>query len=215
MRNSIDSMRWAAVVATAALAVPVHDRQAQPRAEFTALFDGTLSGWTVENTTADNFATLDGVLRVDGAPGWLKSMRQYADFDLLVEFRFLTENGDSGIFVRAQPDATFGPGWPSRSYQLQLLNPNIESRFPPVGAVFRHGMPAGETEFDPEVARRAFTGVGEWQTLELSVIGERLTAALNGVPLTSAGGIANATGYIGIQGETSALEFRRIEIRER
>jgi hypothetical protein len=206
-----------AVLAAAALlgAVPGGSARAQSADGYVPLFDGTLRGWTVENTSAGNFSILDGALHVDGPPGWLRSERQYADFELLVEFRFLTDNGDSGIFVRAQPNASFGPGWPSNSYQLQLLNPNIESRFPPLGAVFRHGTPAGETTFDVAVARRAFTGVGEWQTLIVAVIGDVLTAELNGVPLTQAANVVNQTGYIGIQGETSALEFRRIDIRER
>jgi hypothetical protein len=75
-------------------------------------------------------------------------------------------------------------------------------------------MPAGETAFDPAVARRAFTGVGEWQSLTLEVRGETLTAHLNGELVTRASGIGNQAGFIGVQGETSALEFRQIEIRE-
>jgi hypothetical protein len=181
---------------------------------FVALFDGTLGGWTVEGTTLGNFSIVDGALHVEGSAGWLKSARQYADFELLVEFRFLTDAGDSGIFVRAQPDGVFGRGWPNRSYQLQMLNPSVDSRFPPLGAVFRHGMPAGETQFDPAVARRTFTGIAEWQTLLLTVRGTELTAELNGVPLTRAANIGNSPGHIGIQSETSALEFRKVEIRE-
>lgn len=182
---------------------------------FEPLLDDRLSAWTIEETDSGNFSVTDGVLRVAGPEGWLKSRRRYGDFDLRVEFRFITEDGDSGVFVRADPDATFGRGWPNRSYQLQLLNPNIESRFPPLGHVFRHGMPAGDLEFDPAVARQAFTAVGEWQTLELSVVGERISARVNGVPLTEAAGIGNASGHIGIQGETDTVEFRRIDIRER
>jgi hypothetical protein len=179
------------------------------------LLDDTLSAWSIEETDSGNFTMTDGVLRVAGPEGWLKSRGRYGDFDLRVEFRFVTEAGDSGVFVRAEPDATFGRGWPNRSYQLQLLNPYVEARFPPLGHVFRHGMPAGDLAFDPAVARQAFTAVGEWQTLELTVVGERITARVNGVPLTEATGIANASGHIGIQGETDTLEFRRIDIRER
>jgi 3-keto-disaccharide hydrolase len=185
---------------------------AQSADEFVPLLDDTLEAWTVEND--GRFPVAGRVLTAEGPQGWLKSRRQYGDFELHVEFRFLTEDGDSGVFVRATPDTTFGRGWPSKSYQLQLLNPHRDGRFPPLGNLFRHGMPDDETRFDPAVARRAFTGVGEWQTLTLRVVGDELTAHLNGVPLTEADGIANATGFIGIQGETSALEFRRIDIRE-
>lgn len=182
---------------------------------FEPLLDERLSAWSIEDTDSGNITVTEGVLRVAGPEGWLKSRRRYGDFDLRVEFRFVTENGDSGVFVRADPDGTFGRGWPNRSYQLQLLNPNVEAPFPPLGHVFRHGMPPGDIEYDAAVARQAFTAVGEWHTLELTVIGERLSARVNGVPLTEATGIANASGHIGIQGETDALEFRRIDIRER
>jgi len=210
-----NSALFAAAIVSIVASVPMGPAAAQSAGESVPLFDGTLRGWTIENTTAGNFTVADGVLKVDGSPGWLKSERQYADFELSVEFRFLTEDGDSGIFVRAVPDSTFGPGWPNGSYQLQLLNPLREVRFPPLGSLFRHGTPAGETEFDPAVAQRAFTGVGEWQTLVIEVIGDELTAHLNGALLTRAANIVNSPGYIGVQGETSALEFRRIDIRER
>ena len=192
---------------------PAH---AQSNVDLVPLFDGSLKGWTIENTALGNFSIDDGVLKVAGPEGWLKSARQYTDFRLRVEFRFLTEDGDSGIFLRAVGGATFGRGWPNDSYQLQILNPALDaSRFPPLGNLFRHGTPAGESVFDPAIARAAFTGVGEWQTLEIEVAGEELTAHLNGTLLTQASNLVDRPGYIGIQGETGALEFRKIDIDER
>jgi hypothetical protein len=188
---------------------------AQAADEYVALFDGTLSGWTIENTSHDNFTVSDGVLRVEEPEGWLRSEHQYGDFRLRIEFRFLTENADSGIFVRAIADSEFIRGWPNNSYQLQLRNPLGQSPFPPVGGVFRHGTPQGQTEFDPADAARLSTGTGQWQTLEIELAGDTLTAWLNGTRLTRAHNIVNPRGYIGIQGETGAVEFRTIEILER
>ena len=73
-------------------------------------------------------------------------------------------------------------------------------------------MPPGETTLDREAVARAFTGTGEWQLLEIEVVGTELTVQLNGTPVTKASGIADVAGYIGIQSETSAVEFRRIDI---
>lgn len=203
------------ILFAAALAALVDVAAAQSADGFVPLFDGSLDGWTVENSTLGNFKVEDGVLRVEGTEGWLRSERQYADFELRIELRFLTADGDSGIFVRAVPDGTFARGWPAGSYQVQLLSPFVESRFPPIGEVFRHGMPPGESTFDRTVSRRAFRGVGEWQTLEIDAAGEELAIRLNGVLLSRATNIANLSGYLGIQGETDALEIRKIEIRER
>ncbi len=183
---------------------------AQPPLGFTALFDGTLAQWTVEN--GGTFAVTDGVLRADGPNGWLRFPEPFRDFRLRVELRFLTDNGDSGIFLRANPDGEFARGWPDRSYQVQLLHPAAAGRIPPLGGLFRHGMPPGETAFDAEAVNAAFTGTGEWQLLEIELVGSELTVELNDVPVTRASGIADVAGFIGVQSETSAVEFRRIDI---
>jgi hypothetical protein len=197
--------------ASALLAAGTLTAGAQPAPGFSALFDGTLGLATIEN--GGSFAFEDGVMRADGPEGWLRFPTLYRDFRLRVELRFLTDNGDSGVFVRALPDAAFARGWPNRSYQVQLLNPLVGGSLPIVGGVFRHGMPPGETVFDRDAARAAFTGTGEWQTLEIEVVGTELTVQLNDVAVTKASGIADVAGHVGIQSETSAVEFRRIDIQ--
>jgi hypothetical protein len=181
---------------------------------FVPLFSGTLNGWTIENTRHDNFTVDDGVLRVEGPEGWLRSDKRYSDFTLRVEFRFLTEDADSGIFLRTDAASQFFHGWPDNSYQVQMRNPMGQSPFPPIGGIFRHGAPPGETVFDPEDAARLFTGTFEWQVLEIELAGDALKVRLNGGELARASNIVNPEGFIGIQGESGIVEFRKIEIRE-
>jgi len=181
--------------------------------EPTELLDEELSRWTIENTSAGNFNVIDGVLEVREPEGWLKSVERYADFELTVEFRFMTDNADSGIFVRAAGASEFARGWPNQSYQLQLRNPIGQSPFPPVGGLFRHGMANGETSYDEALARETSLPTGEWQTLVVRVEGDSLTASLNGVEITTAAAIGNSPGYIGIQGETGTLQFRSLHLR--
>lgn len=188
---------------------------AQAASTFTPLFRGTLDGWSIQGTDAGNITVRDSVLHVQGPNGWLRSDRQYGDFTLRADFRFLADDADSGIYVRALGATPFMRGWPNQSYQVQIRNPKGQSRFPPVGGLFRHGMPDGELTFDETVAARLSKPTGEWQTIEIDAIGDRLAVRLNGVELSRAGNIANARGYIGVQAEVGALEFRTIEIRER
>jgi hypothetical protein len=188
---------------------------AQAAAGFTPLFRGTLEGWSVQGTDAGNFNVRNSVLHVQGPDGWLRSDRQYGDFTLRAEFRFLTDDADSGIYVRAVASTPFIRGWPNQSYQVQIRNPLGQSRFPPVGGLFRHGMPDGELTFDTAKASSLSKPTGEWQAIEIDVIGDRLMVRLNGTEVMRAGNISNPRGYIGIQGEAGALEFRSIEIRER
>jgi hypothetical protein len=189
--------------------------RAQTPDTFVPLFDGSLSGWTIENSDAGNFTIAEGVLRVAGPGGWLRAAREYGDFSLRTEFRFLTPDADSGLFVRARSTGGFGRGWPNTSYQVQIRNPLTPSRLPPVGGLFRHGMPPGKTTFDPAVVEKLAKPTGEWQTLEVDVVGDLLVARFNGAEVLRAAGLANASGHVGLQGETGAIEFRTIAIRPR
>ena len=200
--------------AAAALATTLTTACAQDGAQAVALFDGaSLDGWTPVNAAPETFTIADGALRVGGGEGWLRADGTYSDFRLAAEFRFLTDDADSGIFVRVADDGgEFIRGWPNEAYQVQLRNPLGTSPFPPVGGLFRHGMPQGETVFDSADAARLSAGTGAWQTLEIEAVGERLSVRLNDALLSEATGIANASGRIGIQAEVGALEFRAITI---
>jgi hypothetical protein len=203
------------VLATAIIAIAIAaGLQGQPANGFVPLFDGTLNGWIVENTQAGNISVRDGVLRVDAPSGWLRSAREYGDVTVRTEFRFVTADADSGLFVRASGTGQFMRGWPNNSYQVQIRNPATQSRLPPVGGLFRHGMPPGPTEFDATMVQKIVRPTGEWQTLEVEVAGNRLTARLNGTEVLRAMEIANPRGYIGLQAETGTVEFRAIDIRD-
>ena len=204
----------AAVIVAMTFAGTAVRTQTPAPAGFTPLFDGTLSGWAIENTEAGNISVRDGVLRLEAPNGWLRSQREYGDVSIRVEFRFLTPDADSGLFVRAKRETQFMRGWPNNSYQVQIRNPATASRLPPVGGLFRHGMAPGETTFDAAVVEKLTRPTGEWQLLEVDVTGDRLTARLNGTEVLRASNIANPTGYIGFQAETGAIEVRSVAIRE-
>jgi hypothetical protein len=184
---------------------------------FTRLFDGkSLQGWTAKNTTPTTFSVKDQMIRVEGNSGWLQSEREYGNFHLRVEVRFLTDNADSGIFVRAVGDSIFLRGWPGNSYQVQARDVTRNQSANPIliGNIYRHGNRGGETNFDSAAALRVAKPTSEWQTLEIEVRGDTLNVTLNGTVVTRANGLANPRGFIGIQGEAGVVEYRSIEIRE-
>jgi hypothetical protein len=196
-------------VSTPALAAQSND--------FVQLLGGSsLSGWTIESTEAGNFSIQDGILRVEGPGGWLRSDRRFADFTLEVEFRFLTDDADSGVFLRADGVTPFGRGWAGNSYQVQLRDISTNRSNNPIwiGNVYRHRVAeGGETVFDAEAALDAFRPTGEWQEVEIAMIADSLIVRLNGVPITRAYNIVNPSGFIGIQGETGIVEYRSIRVR--
>ncbi|MGD0497895.1 MAG: DUF1080 domain-containing protein [Bryobacteraceae bacterium] len=78
--------------------------QTQPEPEFTPLFDGqTLNGWFVEEGPETAFYAHDGAIVVhesSGFPTWLRSAKQYENFDFRGEF-FIQGWMDSGIYLHA------------------------------------------------------------------------------------------------------------------
>ena len=184
---------------------------------YAALFDGkSLQGWTAKNTTPTTFSVRDGFIRIEGNSGWLQSEREFADFRLRVEVRFLTDNADSGVFVRAVGDSIFLRGWPGNSYQIQARDVTRNQSANPIliGNIYRHGNRGGETTFDSAAALRVAKPTSEWQTFEIEVVGETLNVTLNGTVITRANGLANRRGYIGLQGEAGIVEYRAIQIQE-
>jgi hypothetical protein len=174
----------------------------------------------VENSDGANFTIREGgVLRVEGPQGWLRSAEQYANFDLRVEFRFLTDDADSGVFVRAPGPASniFIRGWPANSYQVQARDITRNRTTNPIwlGNLYRHRTPAGETVYDADAALGASRPTGEWQRFEIEVVDDRIVVRLNGTLTTRAAGITNPRGYIGLQGETGIVEYREVAIRTR
>jgi hypothetical protein len=103
---------------------------------------------------------------------------------------------------------------PNRSYQVQLRDMDRPSRFLPLGQIYRHGMPAGDTEFDEALLSTLYGSVGEWHELVIQVSGSVVTVALEGRVITRAENIASPSGFIGFQGEAGAVEYRNIRVRE-
>jgi hypothetical protein len=184
------------------------------QSEFNDLWNGSFDGWVIENASGNEFTIVDGLLRVEGGSGWLRSEKMYGDFILRSEFRWLSDDTDSGLYLRALADQEFVRGWPGNSYQVQVRNPQGESRFPPVGGLFRHGTAAGNNALDEAALSQAFLGTNEWHTIEIEAVEEYLTISLNGIEIGTADNILNSPGYIGVQSELGSIEYRTIEIQE-
>ena len=177
----------------------------------TALFNGrNLDGWDIVND--GQFSVEDGVLKVNRGTGWLRSDATFGDFVLTMEFRFLEEGANSGIFVRTGPTSNDDEnGWPNNGYQVQCMDTLTGT---PLAHLIPYGAPPFEHHSDIDALKSAYKPAGEWHTYDIKAEGEHLTVHLNGVLITTATSIKNLTGHIGIQGEHGLLEFRKIEVDE-
>lgn len=173
------------------------------------LFNGwSLDGWSIQN--GGRFSVEDGIIKLNGGTGWLRSEKTYADFKLVIEFRFLKEKANSGIFVRTGPTSKQDKnGWPDNGYQVQCMD-TLTGK--PLATMIPYGAPPFEHDSDLKALKQTYKPAGEWQTFEITAKGETLEVKLNGVLVTIAKSIKNHEGHIGIQGENGLLEFRKIEL---
>src|SRR5262245_2651895 len=187
-----------ALAVACAIAVMAHAQTRplnQPPAGFTALFNGKdLSGWrgrkpnfnpqiersftpaeraalqAVWNTERDLHWRVDvakGEIVSDGNSPHLATANDYGNFELWVDWLMVSPNGDSGIYLRGTPQVQiWDPSNPQElkngadkgSGALWNDNPDNPGRFPLV---------------------KADNPVGQWNTLRIRMIGDKVSIWLN------------------------------------
>ena len=176
------------------------------------LFNGKdLSGWKLLNPDKPNgWSAKDGVLlnrpvQEEGKPrksySNLRTEQEFEDFNLRIETRTLT-NSNSGIYLRGV-------------YEIQIS----ESFGKPLDS---HNMGALYSRITPTAA--AEKPVGEWQTLEITLVDRHLTVILNGKRITDNQPVLGCTGGaltsdefkpgpLYLQGDHSDIDYRNIILR--
>jgi len=193
-----DRIRWEARRA------PSLDRgQANSPGELIDLFNGRdLTGWKPRNPGAKNgWQVRDGVL-VNAEPGNdLLTDRKFNDFQLQAEFRY-PRGSNSGIYLRGR-------------YEVQIEDSfGDEPESHKLGGVYGFLTPS----------INAGKPAGQWQTLDVTLIGRHVTIILNGerivdrqiIPGITGGALDSdeaQPGPILIQGDHGSVEFRTLKLR--
>lgn len=157
--------------------------------------------WRVEN----------GEIINDGAGVYLTTDKDYRDFELLVEWRMMTPNTDSGIYLRGTPQVQI---WDPKNESVKAAGADRGS-----GALWNNsdGAPG---KFPPAVADKP---VGEWNTFRILMVGERVSVWLNGTQTVDWAVMENfwdrskpmpPTGPIQLQTHGGEMRFRNVFIRE-
>ncbi len=190
-----------AIAAWCLLSVPIVSVAAEkPEEGFASLFDGkTLDGWHLMNGAT--FVAKDGVLKLNGGLGWLRSDKEYADFILRLELRFMKPKQDGGVFLRSGME---GKNWPSRKYEVQCENS------PRMAKIF-----GAEHDLNVELARKALKPIGEWNAYEIKLVGSSIEVRLNGELVSTSDNMDKLTrGYLGLQAEHGFHEYRNFRIKD-
>jgi len=186
---------WA--LALAGWAVVFTVSSAEPQASpWVSLFNGKdLTGWAPVNDVT--FEVRDGNLRLVKGMGWLRTEKEYRDFILELEWRALVEKYDSGIFVRVGLE---GKPWPTNGWQVNL-------RYDGLGGLVRGARSVVPAE-TPKLP------VNQWVKFRLEVKGKKISLKVNGELAWEDEVLDRDQGYIGIQAENFAFDFRNIRIQE-
>lgn len=172
-----------------------------------SLFNGKdMAGWKLLNPKADNgWSVADGVLmnRVEKGKhmGNIRTEQEFEDFNLKLEVR-TQEKSNSGIYLRG-------------IYEVQVAETFGKS-------VDSHNMGAVYSRITPSVA--AEKPIGEWQTMDITLVDRHVTVVLNGKtiidnqPLLGCTGGALTSdefkpGPIYLQGDHTNIDYRNIVLR--
>ena len=148
-----------------------------------------------------HWRAVDGALVFDGRGESLCTAADYADFELLVDWR-IEAGGDSGIYLRGSP-------------QVQIWDAAAN----PAGSGGLYNNQRGKSQ----PLERADRPAGEWNAFRIIMIGERVTVYLNDRPVVDNVALENywerdkpisPTGQIELQAHGNPLWFRNIFIRE-
>ena len=192
------------IIAIAALSVfsapyaSVADEKAEEG--FVSLFDGkSLDGWNVVHDA--KFVAEDGVLKLNGGLGWLRSDKEYSDFVLRLEFRFMKPKQDGGVFLRSN---TEGEPWPSRKYEVQVENTVRMAKI--------FGAPH---DLNVELVQKTLKPDGEWNDYDIKIVGSKIEVRLNGELVSTSNSVGNLTrGCLGLQAEYGFHEYRNFRIKD-
>ncbi|HEU5397285.1 MAG TPA: DUF1080 domain-containing protein [Verrucomicrobiae bacterium] len=198
------------VISATVFSLAQADQPATTPARKIELFDGKdFSGWTfVSRETnapaAAIWSVTNGVIRCEGRPlGYARTVTQYRDYRLHVEWRFPDGPGNSGVFLHVNPPDRV---WPL-CFEAQLLS----------GSAGELRMNGGSTLNDdpklksvPHRQPSSEKPLGEWNSYDIVCHGNSIAVRVNGVLQNDITGTSVSSGAVGLQAEGKQVEFRNI-----
>ncbi|MBE0655920.1 MAG: DUF1080 domain-containing protein [Bacteroidales bacterium] len=201
-----------AVIVIISIVTDKRDSKVAPIAFDTVyLFNGQdLSNWDIvlKDSLADpdlTFFIKDGNIQTSGDPfGYIRTAERFSDFELSVEWRWLAEPGNSGVFIHIQEDNI----WPV-CLECQLMNQKAGDFVCFPGFDF-----AEHTDKENwAVSKRAESSekpAGEWNHYDIRVVGDSVSIYVNNVLQNIATQTKFTEGHIALQSEGAPLEFRNV-----
>ncbi|MDD4193384.1 MAG: DUF1080 domain-containing protein [Mangrovibacterium sp.] len=183
------------------------------------LFNGkNLSNWdfVVENNSvpaSEVYSVQNGMIHIKGQPlGYMYTKKQYGDYLLHVEWRWVEGESNSGIFLLIEdPQNPFPNGIEcqlaaGKAGDFVLLGGSELSEFKPAPG-------KAKTKF-PVIAKKHEStekAAGEWNEADISVKDGVINVYINGTHQNT-GTNRVKKGHIGLQSEGKAVQFRNVTL---
>jgi hypothetical protein len=185
-------------------------KAAEDEKDFKPLFNGKdLSGWKLRHPNGRNSWSVEpgGILKntVEKGTHGIDLVTEKKFWNFTVRYEYMTpENSNSGFYLRGR-------------HEIQILGDykSGQATITGNGSIYNFKAP------DQFVTKPS----GEWQTVEATIIGNRITVILNGVKIhdnvecnkatgSEIDSKVNEPGPIFLQGDHGTVSFRNIRIRE-
>ena len=199
------------------------------QAAFTDLFNGKdLAGWIRVNTDENTWSVKNGILICSGHPiGVMRTVRQYENFILHVEWKHIEPGGNSGVFVwsdaRPQEESRLPNGVEVQMLELDWVNLHkVEGEPAPIAYVHGELFGVGGVETIPDNPRGPRSKSienrckprGEWNTYDVVCIDGVIKLSVNGKFVNGISRSSQKKGYLCLESEGAEIHFRNIKIME-
>lgn len=195
---------------------------------FQPIFNGMdLTGFVDMNTSKDTWKVKDGALVCTGKPiGVMRTEKQYENFILDVEWKFIDKGGNSGFFIWADGTPHKDQPFP-RGIEVQMLDPGwpeINNR----SVEYAHGHlfpvmglkgtipdnPSDVVEGRSYALENRVKGAGNWNRYIIVCIDGTIKLSVNGKFVNGMRSAQRKKGYICPEAEGAEIHFRKIDIME-
>lgn len=182
----------------------------------TELFNGkNLDGWSFivdpanPAPAAEVYGVKDGVITISGQPfGFMYTDATYGDCVLHVEWRWIGEPTNSGLFMHLEPSEML---WP-RCAEVNLQAGRAGDMIASGGSAFEELKETGGRFKPSPNTEKVEKPAGEWNVAEVVCRDNFIQAYINGV-LKNEAHFDRSSGHIGIQSEGGPLEIRNIYVK--
>lgn len=197
---------------------------------FTPMFNGKdLSGWRPVNVAADTFRWENVMVITNGKPtGFMATEKMYENFIVELEWRHMTEAGNSGIFVWGE--GLPAPGIPyARGIEVQILDLGYEKKnadgawkwftshgdiFPIHGATMTPVAPTAEKGSRSFPSEKRTKPSPEWNHYRIEANNGEIKLSVNGKQVTAGRDCYPRKGYLCLESEGAETHFRNVRIKE-